>query len=50
MPDQPKTPKRSVRISEDLWRAVMTIAHGRGETITDVIVRSLKNYVRRYTE
>lgn len=46
MPNAPKTPKRSVRVPEELWRAVMEKAHRRGETVTEVIVRALKRYLR----
>ena len=47
MPNQPKTPARSVRIPDGLWRAAQAEAERRGETVTDVIVRSLKRYTRR---
>ena len=46
MPNQPKTPKHGVRVPDDLWRAVKRKAEDRGETITDVIVRALKRYLR----
>ncbi len=45
-PNQPKTPKRSVRVPDELWQAVKVKAKQRGETITDVIVRALKRYLR----
>lgn len=44
MPNQPKTPLRSVRVEEALWRAVQRKAAARGETVTDVIVRALRHY------
>ena len=40
------TPPHSVRVPDDLWEAARVEAERRGETITDVIVRSLKRYVR----
>jgi predicted HicB family RNase H-like nuclease len=40
------TPRRSVRVSEELWTAAQVKAAERGETVTDVIVRALKRYVR----
>lgn len=46
MPNQPKTPARSVRVPEDLWQAALARSQERGETVTDVIVRALKRYVR----
>ena len=47
MPNQPKTPARSVRIPDELWKAAQAIAATRGETVTDVITEALKRYVRR---
>jgi hypothetical protein len=46
MPNQPKTKARGVRVPDDLWRAAQARAEERGETVTDVIVRALKRYVR----
>lgn len=46
MPNQPKTPKRGVRVPTDLWDAVKAKAKQRGETVTDVILRALKRYLR----
>jgi hypothetical protein len=47
VPNQPKTPARSVRVGADLWDAVKVKADERGETVTDVIVRALERYVKR---
>lgn len=47
VPNQPKTPPRSVRVSDDLWSAAKAKAEERGETVTDVIVRALERYVKR---
>jgi hypothetical protein len=46
MPNQPATPARSVRVGEALWSAAKARAAERGETVTDVIVRALREYVR----
>jgi hypothetical protein len=46
MPNQPKTPARSVRVGAPLWEAAKAKAEERGETVTDVIVRALDRYVR----
>ena len=46
VPNQPKTPRRSVRVPTDLWQAAKEKAKRRGETVTDVIIRALKAYVR----
>jgi antitoxin component of RelBE/YafQ-DinJ toxin-antitoxin module len=48
VPNQPKTPKRGVRIADDLWRAAQRVAADRGETLTDVIRRALEQYVREH--
>lgn len=46
MPNQPKTPRRTLRVPDDLWQAVKEKAKDRDETITDVIIRALKRYLR----
>ena len=45
-PNQPKTPNHTIRVDDDLWKAALRKAHDRGETLTDVIVRALKRYIR----
>ena len=44
MPNQPKTPLRSVRVPDDVWTAAQAQAAERGETVSQVIVRSLRRY------
>lgn len=46
VPNQPKTPKRSVRVPDGLWEAAKQKARERGESVTAVIVRALKEYVK----
>ena len=46
MPNQPKTPARSVRVGAPLWDAAKVKAEERGETVTDVLVRALERYVK----
>jgi hypothetical protein len=41
------TPPRSIRIGEELWNAAKAKAGDRGETLTDVLVRALREYVTR---
>jgi hypothetical protein len=48
MPNQPKTPARSVRVGEPLWEAAKTAAASNGETVTDVITDALRRYVKRH--
>lgn len=44
MPNQPKTPIRSIRVPDDEWRAAQERAAERGETVTDLIRRALRRY------
>lgn len=44
VPNQPKTPLRSMRISEDLWSKAQARAKHDRETVTDVIRRALEDY------
>lgn len=50
MPNQPKTPTRNVRVGDELWQAAKARAAERGETVTDVLVRALKRYVRQRSD
>jgi hypothetical protein len=45
MPNQPKTPLRSMRVEDDLWAAVRAKTRREGRTVTSVIVRALRSYV-----
>lgn len=46
VPNQPATPNRTIRVSDELWEAAMKKAHDQGETLTDVIIRALVRYLR----
>jgi len=46
MPDPNHTPQRSIRVSAELWLAAQVKAAERDETVTDVLIRALKRYVR----
>lgn len=46
VPNQPATPNRTIRVPDDLWDEAMRKAHDRDETVTDVVIRALKRYVR----
>lgn len=37
-----------MRIPDEIWDEARRIAHDRGETVTDVVVRSLKRYIRQF--
>lgn len=43
------TPLRAVRIPDEVWESAKQIAEKRGETVTAVVVRSLRRYTRRYS-
>lgn len=47
MPNQPRAdnPARSFRIPADLYRQVKKEAAERGETVTDMIIRAMRQYV-----
>lgn len=40
------TPRRSIRVTDRLWQAAKTKASLEGETVTDVVVRALRDYIR----
>jgi predicted DNA binding CopG/RHH family protein len=46
MPNAPKTPTRTIRVSSELWSAVKEKAAIEGRTITDVIIEALKDYIK----
>jgi len=45
MPNQPKTPNRSVRVPDEEWQAAQKIAKETGETMTDLVRRALRQLV-----
>ena len=45
MPNAPKTPTRTIRVSQNLWVAVKEKAAIENRTVTDVIVEALKKYI-----
>lgn len=46
MPNQPATPVRSVRVPDEVWEAVRARADDDGVTVTEVVLRALKRYLR----
>lgn len=50
VPNQPKTPMRSVRVPDDLWGRAKIIAARREETMTDVVRRGLEEYIAEHDE
>lgn len=45
MPNAPKTPTRTIRVSDELWLAVQRKSAIEGVTVTSVIVDALRAYV-----
>jgi predicted DNA binding CopG/RHH family protein len=45
MPNSPKTPTRTIRVSNELWAAVKEKAAIEGTTVTQVIIEALKKYI-----
>lgn len=46
MPNQPATQVRGFRLPDDLWQALVRIAEDERETVTEIVVRALRRYVR----
>jgi len=44
VPNSPKTPTRTIRVSDELWAAVKEKAALDNRTVTDVIIEALKEY------
>lgn len=47
MPNQPKTPVKSFRIPEDVYRAALAKAAAEDRSLADVIVEYLEHYIGR---
>lgn len=46
VPNAPKTPLRSIRVPDALWKAAQEKAAERGESVSDVIRAALERYVK----
>jgi hypothetical protein len=47
VPNQPKTPLKSFRIPDELYRAAQAKAAEEGESVSDVVRAALERYVKR---
>ncbi len=47
VPNTPGTPRRTIRVSDELWDAAAAKAAERGEDLSSVIRKALERYVRR---
>jgi predicted transcriptional regulator len=45
MPNAPKTPTRTIRVPDALWKAVQDKAASEARTVTSVIIQALERYV-----
>ena len=45
MPNAPKTPTRTIRVSDELWTAVQKKAASEKVTVTSVIIEALEAYL-----
>lgn len=41
------TPVRNIRVPDDIWDAAKVCAAERGETVTAVLTRALKRYIKQ---
>jgi predicted DNA binding CopG/RHH family protein len=46
MPNAPKTPTRTIRVPNDLWKAVQKKAAEEGVTVTSIIINALESYLK----
>ncbi len=46
VPNQEKTPRRTVRVPDDVWRPAARKARDNGENLSEVIRRALADYLR----
>lgn len=46
MPNAPRTPARTVRITDEVWEAAQTIASAKGITVTSIIRAALDEFIR----
>ena len=45
MPNAPKTPTRTIRVSDDLWQAVQYKAAADQRTVTSIVIEALERYL-----
>lgn len=43
-----ETPKRTVRVDDELWAAALRVARDRRESLSEVIIRFLRRYVEEH--
>ncbi len=48
VPNAPATQVRGFRLPDDIWEAVLRIAADQHVTATEIVLRALRAYIRRY--
>lgn len=48
MPNKPATQVRGFRLPDDVWEDVLRIAADQHVTATEIVIRALRAYARRY--
>lgn len=48
VPNQPKTPTRSLRVPDPVWDPIVRIAKVRGETKTATVIKALIFYAKHH--
>lgn len=46
MPNAPKTPTRTIRVADELWKAVQKKASKDNVTVTSIIIKALEEYIK----
>jgi predicted HicB family RNase H-like nuclease len=47
MPNAPKTPQRTFRIPDEVYKAAQVKAAEKGESLSDVVRKALERYAKR---
>lgn len=45
MPNAPKTPTRTIRVSDELWKAAQAKAKQDKVTLTSILIKALQAYI-----
>jgi len=45
MPNAPKTPTRTIRVSDELWLAVQKESAKQGVTVTSILIEAMEKFV-----
>lgn len=48
VPNQEKTPRRTIRVADDIWDAAARAAEARNESVSDVVRRALIRYAKAH--